>query len=159
MWDAYYAPQQELQAVRRKVQRLLNSALPMDEELHPSVRFAFEDLRLPVTAPSLRFGVHPKSHEFLVEGGRLRDLVPFLVAHELSRSSTVVRCEAPAAGNWERRCGRFRGWLGKGRRPRFCRGNACRVRHHSKLRRQEEQRDRRRRKPATKPRNRRKAHR
>jgi hypothetical protein len=157
MWDAYDASNSELEAVRRKLRRLLESALPMDEQLHPSIRFEFEDLLLPITAPSLRFGVHPKSHELMIEGGRLRDLVPFLVAHELSRSMTVVRCEAPAPRAWESRCGRFRGWLGKGRRPRFCRGNACRVRHHSKVRREAEREDRRQFRQATSRGNRRKA--
>jgi hypothetical protein len=62
----------------------------------------------------------------------LRDLVVYLLkVHTLAESGAVylARCEAPAAGDWSRSCGKWIASGGRrGPRRKYCPGDACRVR-------------------------------
>lgn len=161
MWEAHAVAAAEFEAIRRKVRRLMEAGFPdsggesrylkesdQDRERRPAFikkgdrrgteNIGFEDMSLPLSCPSLRFGIRPHTKRgasvLFVEGGRLRDLVPFLVLHLLTTGQTVVaRCDAPAPGAWSERCGRFYVWIGKGRPREFC-SDACRARHFDKLR-------------------------
>jgi hypothetical protein len=130
--DASHA---ELQATRRKVMRLLESAFwfsvdaPRDRRGHESLDW--DDVRLPLSLPSIRFAAARRAkgyvkrsqlgrkdhrqllaggaYEILIEASRLRDLVPFLVLHLLAMPGAigVARCSAPAPNDWTQRCGRL----------------------------------------------------
>lgn len=164
MWTAYHATAAEFEATRRKVRRLMEAGFPdsggesrylketEDRRGRPAFipvgdrsgleNIGFDDMLLPLSCPSLRFGIKPhakhEASELFVEGGRLQDLVGFLVLHLLTAGQTVVaRCDAPAPAAWHERCGRFYVWVGRGRPRSFC-SDECRTRHFDKLRYEKE---------------------
>jgi hypothetical protein len=133
MWNAYYTGSEKLKETRDSVISLLNAAFPpLDADRRGLEDISFEDLPPPLPCPSLRFGIWPNSSELLVDGD-LHDLVPFLVLHLLtSRQVVVARCAAPFRGDWARHCGRLYVWKGRGRPKMFC-SDACKTRHHDKV--------------------------
>jgi len=150
MWDTHDAPAAELRATQRQLQDLFASAFWFSEhEAHlpywvppgtpkgSKAEFedpiSWDDLRPPLSFPSLRFGAEyiarPSARWALrVDAGRLRDLVPFLALWMLTCGDlSVARCEAPAAAAWDRPCGRFFISGGRGRPSRTC-SDKCRRR-------------------------------
>ena len=95
----------------------------------------------------------PGAYTLLV-GGKLCDLVPFLVAHLLTAPgmAAVARCPAPAPrrpgrpsadSHWDKRCGHFViRTTGRGRPTEFC-SAACRIRMHAERQEEEELRQKR----------------
>lgn len=132
MWNAYYAASDKLETTRKNIVALLDAALPSrDGDRRGTENITFEDCAPPLACPSLRFGVWPNKSDLLVDG-ELHDLVPFLVLHLItSHQVEIARCEAPFPKKWERHCGRFYVWLGRGRPKMFC-SDACKTRHHDK---------------------------
>ena len=93
-----------------------------------------EDITVPLSCPSLRFGVRPGPEpDLYVDAGRVRDLVTFLLLHLLTLGEvTAGVCHAPAKGASTRRCHRVFVQNGHGRPALFC-STACRWRYHNKL--------------------------
>lgn len=126
--DAHDATAAELAATQRKLQRVFATGLLFDgppaigtEGIGP------DDIQLQLSFPSLRFGAFspPRGQRsrfaFMVEAGRLRDLVPFLAMWLLTTEAiTVSRCSAPRYRDWKERCDRFLIWRGQGRPPEVC---------------------------------------
>lgn len=102
------------------------------ERLRVRLRALLDDPE-PRALPSLRVSlaaVKQGSYRRLV-AGELDDLVTDALIQTLTETGTVVlRCKAPAPGNWSERCGRFIVAGGRGRPRKYCSG-ACRVRHHA----------------------------
>jgi hypothetical protein len=141
LWDAHDATAAELAAVQRKVERVFFTAFLFEgEPAKGTENTEPDDIRMPLSFPSLRFGAFspPSSRRrsgftFIVEAGRLRDLVPYLAMWLLTTESIKVsRCTAPQRGKWKERCGRFVIWLGRGRPPKVCRVGKCAGRVKSK---------------------------
>ena len=165
------ATDEELAATRRKLERLLSSAFwfsDEDEGDHRGTKHLdWEDVRLPLTFPSIRFGAARQvasvkrsalnrrerkaladrgAYQVLIEAGRLRDLVPFLVLQLLAAPGeiTISRCPAPAPLNWKQRCGRlFIVAKGVGRPKEFC-SRDCTNRRDSVRKEERKQEERKR---------------
>jgi hypothetical protein len=152
MLDANDAPDAELKAVQRKVEMLFATGFRF---VGPRWR-GFEDtgpddIRLPLTFPSLRFGAFGAApgkrrdrgrFTLWVDGNRRRDLVPFLAMWLLTTGGIATsRCPAPQAEHWDRQCNRFLLWSGRGRPPKVC-SPKCADRVKAKKKHDKAQRER-----------------
>jgi hypothetical protein len=142
LWEVHDAAAAELKAVAKKVQTLFTTGFLFDGPAAPGTEGTGpDDIRLPLTFPSLRFGAFtpPKGRPrpdamftLIVEAWRLRDLVPFLAMHLLTTEGTTVsRCTAPAYRRWADSCNRFFVGSGLGR-PRSVCSEACGARVKAK---------------------------
>ena len=151
LWEAFRDdPVTELHEARKKILRLLVCGLPAPtppvDYRYPDPpgdpppdgwrtgMFAADDsVRdldqpdpvLPLNARSLQFGIRPRTGrepaEMVVDAGRLRDVLSFLVLHAVTAGGAVIaRCETPAPEDWATRCGRYFVQRGRGRPRSFC---------------------------------------
>lgn len=149
LWDADGATAAELAAVQRKVQMVFATGFMFDAPRgRGTENDGPDDVRLPLTFPSLRFAAFrpPRGQRsrfaFIVEGGRLRDLVPFLAMWLLTTAAiTVSRCSAPRYRAWKERCNRFLIWSGQGRPPEVC-TRKCAARVKAKRVNEQQRRER-----------------
>lgn len=160
LWDAYDAPEVELKAIARKVRLVFTTGFLFDRPGPGTEGITPDDVTLPLTFPSMRFGAfrptrerkhkqaRPDRFTLMVDGWRLRDLVPFLAMWLLTTEDIgISRCTAPAYRNWEEDCGRFFVGSGLGR-PRLVCDAKCGSRVKAKARRDKERAEREARKAA-----------
>lgn len=135
---------ERLERLRSRLLALLTEAVPPAPPRRardtmralPSLRLTIARTRAPRPAGTLstderRTYLGPHAYRMVVDG-ELDDVVTYCVMRTLTEPGAValVRCPAPAPGNWSERCGRFLVAGGRGRPREYC-SLACRVRHHS----------------------------
>ena len=129
LWDLHDATAAELAATQKKVEQVFATGFMFESPRHEGQEdVGPDDIRLPLTFPSLRFGAFVPSRKqqrgrftLKVEAGRLRDLVAYLAMWLLTTEQVAVsRCTAPAYRDWASRCDRFVVWRGQGRPPKVC---------------------------------------
>lgn len=151
LWDADSATASELKAVQHKVQSVFATGFLFANPGQGAEGIGPDDIRLPLSFPSLRFGAFtpPRGPRrdgsrfaFMVEAGRLRDLVAFLAMWLLTTENVAVsQCAAPHYRSWKERCNRFLIWSGQGRPPEVC-SKKCAARVKAKRVHEQQRRER-----------------
>jgi hypothetical protein len=152
LWDAHEATATELKAVAEKVKRVFTTGFMFDGTPAPGTEgIGPDDVRLPLTFPSLRFAAFSpppgrrradRRFGLMIEAGRLRDLVPYLAMYLLTTEAVAIaRCPAPRYRAWKERCDRFFIVGGHGRPSKTC-SKKCATRVKAKRINEQRRRER-----------------
>jgi hypothetical protein len=152
LWDVDGATASELKAVAKKVERVFETGFMFEGPRAAGTEgIGPDDIRLPLTFPSVRFGAFipppgrrraDRRFTQVIEAGRLRDLVSYLAMYLLTTGAIAIeRCPAPRYRNWKERCDRFFILGGQGRPSKTC-SQKCASRVKAKRVNEQQRRER-----------------